>query len=366
MFIKYADLDQNPGILKGVQGKADETLLVFAAENGANTADRMVTALRATQSSFVGAVFPKVIHNFVARDDGFVIVPLKVARNPMVLSMVHSDQWTSAVGALAAQTNSPYMVILDGLSMSVSKFIDNLYSGLGGSHQYMGGGAGSLSFNRYPCVFDNRGVYNDHALLIELPGSADIGVGHGWRPIHEGLVANHTEGNVIFELNWRPAGEVYRELVEPHAKNQITVENFFSISKAFPFGIQRAHGDVVVRDPIQMTDKDALVCVGHVPVNSVLSLLTGNQSNLVEAAGVVAWAARNQKRQKPQNAFVFDCVSRSIFLGSEFLKELGMISKVLDRADCLGALTLGEIASDGHGVPEFLNKTLVIGGGYES
>jgi len=41
---------------------------------------------------------------------------------------------------------------------------------------------------------------------------------------------------------------------------------------------------MIVRDPIMVKENGALVCVGEVPVESYVDILTGDESSLVNAA----------------------------------------------------------------------------------
>ncbi|MEI7446985.1 MAG: FIST C-terminal domain-containing protein, partial [Burkholderiales bacterium] len=53
-----------------------------------------------------------------------------------------------------------------------------------------------------------------------------------------------------------------------------------------------------------------------------------------------------------------DCVSRVLFLGDAFDRELRSV--VRDDVPTIGALTLGEIANAGRSFLEFHNKTAVV------
>ncbi len=66
--------------------------------------------------------------------------------------------------------------------------------------------------------------------------------------------------------------------------------------------------------------------------------------------------------QNENSVILFDCISRSIFLGDNFVKELEEIEKQMKPSKNLfGALTLGEIVNNGNEYITFYNKTCVIG-----
>ena len=105
------------------------------------------------------------------------------------------------------------------------------------------------------------------------------------------------------------------------------------------------------------------MCVGEVPENTAIDLLKGNPGTLINAAHDAINACKPVSF-KVKNALIFDCISRYLFLGNSFEKELSSIcDEVYDinkNVDPIGVLTLGEISSH-QGYLNFLNKTIVIG-----
>ena len=108
-------------------------------------------------------------------------------------------------------------------------------------------------------------------------------------------------------------------------------------------------------------ENGALVCVGEVPVESYVDILTGDESSLVNAARK-ALTLSLEAYLGPANHKVFffiDCISRVLFLGKEFEKEIQAVYQ--EGIPLIGALTLGEIANSGKDYLEFYNKTAVVG-----
>ena len=62
---------------------------------------------------------------------------------------------------------------------------------------------------------------------------------------------------------------------------------------------------------------------------------------------------------------MIDCISRVLFLGDDFSKELEAVQNEIkisgEEFVFSGALTLGEISSYGENRLEFFNKTIVMG-----
>jgi hypothetical protein len=211
-------------------------------------------------------------------------------------------------------------------------------------------------------MFTREGISANGAVLVPLPESPRLGIRHGWQLLHSPLLASRTDDNVILELNWRPALEVYAELVNPG----LTTENFFDQAKSHPLGMFREGGEPLVRDPVGVREDGGLICLAQVPENASLAILQGSHSHLIGAAGEAADQALApfQPLAPPGGLFLFDCVSRSLFLGPDFPQELDAVAlQVLRRGfSCAvdGILTMGEIAAMDQGPLEFLNKTLVV------
>jgi hypothetical protein len=190
-----------------------------------------------------------------------------------------------------------------------------------------------------------------------MPSS--IGVAHGWRSISDAFKVTEAIGNRIITLDWRPAFDVYREVVEQHSGLSFASLPFFDIAKAYPFGIAKLDSEMVVRDPMQ-EQRGELICIGEVPKGAFVHILYGRPDTVIEAAGHALNLARLDFTPGNPGLMLFvDCISRVLFLGEEFNQEISAVA--CDELPMVGALTLGEIANNGHDYLEFYNKTSVIG-----
>ncbi len=328
------------------------------------TRRRARTRRCACPKPIVGGVFPQVLHGDRRLGSGLVVAGL---RRPARVETVRNLSTTepSAI-ADALEPTSPdgaagdtVLVFADGLSSGLAGLVDGLFDVHGLGVNYVGGGAGSLTLRPSPCVFTRDGLVADAAVVARLAVPAGLGVRHGWEPISDAFRVTGSSRNVIETLDWRPALEVYREVLDRHGGGPVDGSDFFEVSKAFPFGIERVGGELVVRDPIAR-DGARLVCVGEVPQGAFVRILHGRPPALVQAAA----AARGDAwRSLPVGAsvrcaLIVDRISRALFLGDGFGDELRAI--VRDGEPTIGALTLGEIANVGRSCLEFHNKTAVV------
>jgi hypothetical protein len=341
-----------------------ESILILACDANGYTPEGLNPILQSLSKPCFGGVFPQVLGGKVRLTQGAVLVGMNRRVETSVIQGL-SDPSTDFEGVLKdafAGSDADYstmFVFVDGLSTSIGGLIEVLFNQFGLEINYIGGGAGSISLRKQPCIFTNLGLLQDSAVLAltELPSS--IGVAHGWRSISDAFKVTEAIGNRIITLDWRPAFEVYREVVEQHSGLSFEVLPFLDIAKAYPFGIAKLDAEMVVRDPMQ-EQQGELVCIGEVPKGAFVHILYGRADTVIEAAGHALNLARLDFSQgKPGFMLFVDCISRVLFLGEEFNQEINAVAS--DELPMVGALTLGEIANNGHDYLEFYNKTSVIG-----
>jgi hypothetical protein len=149
--------------------------------------------------------------------------------------------------------------------------------------------------------------------------------------------------------------------VEKHSKKSFDQETFYDLSKFYPFVIGKLGAEGVVRDAVQRNADESLLCVGELPVNSLVNIVTGDADSMIHAAqraresALAGW----KPTASPGVTLIMDCISRSICLGDRFPHELEVL--VVPGNPQVGALTIGEVANNGQDYLEFYNKTAVVG-----
>lgn len=341
------------------------TILLLAGDDNAWTPGDVDEHLRNTTKPLLGGIFPRILHEQECLTRGTITIGLPCLAHITVIESLSGndrDFESDLDKAFSTQTiehAKTMFVFVDGFAAHISALIDSLYNQFGLDINYLGGGAGSLSLKAKPCVISNQGLTQDSAVLALTDLLSGIGVAHGWLPISDAFKVTEVEGNVIHSLDWRPAYQVYRETVEAHSGLRFQDDNFFSIAKAYPFGIAKLGAEMVVRDPL-MRKGDALVCVGEVARGSYVHILNGNEASLLVAASQARGLAESAMGSTPAHGRLFvDCISRVLFLEDRFHHELDAVSD--GQLPMVGALTIGEIANSGQDYLEFYNKTAVVG-----
>jgi len=341
-------------------------LLILASEADQWVPDKVDALLTSIDTPIFGGVFPYLVFEGKQLKHGTLVIGLNVA--PEVVLIEKLSQSEAAIEAQLEDNNEVIrkakhlITIVDGLTENIERLTEGLYAITGQNSTTLGCGAGSLDFVQRPCLFTNKGMIGDAALVAAILTPFRLGLSHGWEVLEGPYLVTKSTGNVLETLNYSPAFDVYQEHVEKSSGLKFSEHDFFEIAKTYPLGIESLDGDILVRDPIVLEDK-SLVCVGEVPENSMVYLLKGTADNLVSAAGGAAKIAYDASGATDDGVSVllFDCISRALFLGDDFDQELKAIDKNLaGHGETFGALTLGEIGNSVNGPIEWLNKSTVI------
>jgi hypothetical protein len=320
----------------------------------------------------VGAVFPALVESGEFRTQGVWL--LRFDSMPFV--SLHDNLPHDAAGAaqvaeqignqIRAQIKDDQQVTLfllfDALVPNISTLLDELYLQLANRVHYVGANAGSETFQPMPCLFDNTRIIQNGVLLMLLQPHLGAMLAHGYGAPPRMISATSTEGNRIRQIDWRPAFEVYQELVRAQFGVEVTRENFYQHGVHFPFGIIRANHEVLVRIPVALEEDGSLFCVGEVPANAVLTLLEAPKVDSQHTLQtLVQGLTQLHGDLQDSEVLLFYCAGRRLHLGLEAAtSELQQFGQLTKATPISGALSLGEIGSSLQwGYPLFHNATLV-------
>ncbi|HAE39679.1 MAG TPA: histidine kinase [Candidatus Riflebacteria bacterium] len=344
-------------------------IMILACEANDWQFDEVEHWLKSSATPIFGGVFPQIVSGVKNYEKGTILVAFKEKLEIFTVKGLgdttinfedqltpYADQWQPP----EKEGSETFIVFVDGLSKRIADLVETMFYCFGLSRNYIGGGAGSLSFKQKPCLFCQQGFLQDAAVVARLDATCGTGVAHGWQTISDSMKVTGSEGNKLKTLEWQPAFQVYQQLIKDFSGKIFTDDNFFEIAKSFPFGITRLDTEVVVRDPLMKGPSDSLICVGEIPAGSFVRLLNGRPETLIEAATKARQLAESNVADLPEsaNAFIIDCISRVLFLEDRIAEEL---SAAAGSHRMFGAMTLGEIANNGRDYLEFFNKTTVIG-----
>lgn len=315
-----------------------------------------------------GALFPQLIHDGALWSRGAVLLRATAAPPPLLLENVHTAAAVERVrdevcnyveGKLGAAEDAALFSVFDALVPNIATHLDSWYLALADRVRYFGVNAGNERFVSEPCLFDGERFVANGLLLQLLPGHPGACLEHGYAMPAQAITATSASGNSIVQIDWRPALDVYRDIMREQYGVAIDRENFYTHAVHFPFGILRADGEVLVRIPVALGDKGEIICVGEIQPNSLLTLLDARAGS-GKAAAALAHDLAQMGVAAGGDLALFYCAGRRLHIGAGLGDELSAVKLETVSAQVAGALSLGEIGgarSDGY--PLFHNATLV-------
>jgi hypothetical protein len=345
-----------------------KSILILACDSNGFTPAIADNLLKASSKPVFGGIFPELLTESEKLSKGTIIAGLPTRINTLLLRNISDpnvdvDELFAKEFQGSLPVDGTIFLFVDGMSKTIAPLLDSAFSHLGLRSNYIGGGAGSATFRPIPCIITSEGILQDAALFVFSDLVSGVGVAHGWHPVSKTLKVTEASYNSVISLDWKPAIDVYKEIVGEVISSDPGSVEFAKISNSFPIGIVKMADELLVRDPVRC-DGNSLICLGEMPLNSFIYILKGDVDSLLAGtlkSRQLADRIFNLKpniKKSPPIVFFIDCITRAGFLGDRFNEELSIAAK---GNKLIGALSLGEISNSGSDYLEFYNKTCVVG-----
>jgi hypothetical protein len=343
-------------------------LLALVCEQEHGAVAMLQQGARTRDIPLVGAVVPGVIAGGRLQRHGALLLTLSPATQWEILPLPRTGATTNemALQALADFTDrhaaaaggDTLLLLIDAMTPDIASLLNRLYLDIGDQVSYAGSSVGSETFQSVPCLFDHEVFVQDAVLALLLHAHPGATMAHHYRGSDDLRVATATVGNRIRTIDGRPAFEVYRELMASEYGIPLEQDNFYRYAVHFPFALNRAQGEPLVRIPVATADDGSVFCSGEVPENALLSIVRAVEAGDLATAHEVGGHVRSLGST---GVLGFYCAGRLMHLGEEAaIAELQALAGILAPAPLFGALSLGEIGCVGQQrYPAFHNATLV-------
>ncbi len=281
------------------------------------------------------------------------------------------------------------LVFAPGLFVDGEAVVAAVRKGAGIGMQLAGALTGDdLTMDR-PAVLDEDQLVADRIVLVGLCTKTRVGIAarHGWRVLGPQRTVTRAEGQLLFEIDGRPALDVWLEDAA-HARLSTPTdprELLLHLANHFPLGLldepsgtvrgrpttphpqdgpaREAPDDVgrelVARTPFALRDGGAVQLSGSVPENTRVRVLCASRNDLLRASRDAARTATLRAGGKLAGALVLACSGRLAILGDAFAEEPAQISEALGSSFG-GACVFGEIARNVRDLDAFFNVTVVV------
>jgi hypothetical protein len=265
---------------------------------------------------------------------------------------------------LDAPEHRVLLLLADGLAGDQQEIVRGAYSVAGAGVPLVGGCAGDDLRMEETFQLHGDRVLRDAVLgaAIGSEGPIGIGVRHGWRRVGEPMLVTASSGNRVFELNDRPALDVYLERLDPPGPAWSNEAAFTDFALTHPLGLDREQGEDHVRfvGEADFTER-SLGCIAAVPAGGLVWLMEGDEASVLDATDAACdEAVDGLGSSPPLGMLAFDCIARRGVLGDEGVKsEVDRVAERAAGAPVAGFYTYGEIART-RGLTGFHNQTLVV------
>jgi hypothetical protein len=258
-------------------------------------------------------------------------------------------------------SHSLSVTLVDGLAGTGEQLIDAMRSQLGALHDIVGGAAGDEGRFKGTSVGTGEARSDAAAALHIWSSSAwSVGVDHGLAPATKTLRVTRAKDNVVFELDGRPAFDVYRDFAKERGV-ELTPGNAGSFLINHELGVFVFDKMRKARAPLSVGADGSLSCAATIPQGASVAILDGERGALTAAAQSAAAEARERLGgREPAGVLLFDCICRGTILAEDFKKEIEAIRTVFPKVPIAGFLTYGEIARYSGRLDGWHNTTAVV------
>ncbi len=266
-----------------------------------------------------------------------------------------------SLGAGASVEDLVHVLVLsDGLSVNGSDLARGLMRNLPAGVAVTGGLAGDGARFSETLVLKSGIPQKGAIAAVGLYGKRlKIGFGSlgGWDPFGPERLVTRATGNVLFELDGRPALGLYKEYLGEHAKG------LPATGLLFPLSVRTSpEATPLVRTILAVDEaQQSMTFAGDVPEGAYARLTKANVERLVDGAEGAARASRADE-VAPELALLISCVGRKLVLKQRVEEEVEGVRNILgEKAALTGFYSYGEIAPFSRGErSELHNQTMTI------
>ncbi|MEA3274681.1 MAG: FIST N-terminal domain-containing protein [Pseudomonadota bacterium] len=301
-------------------------------------------------------------HSLVVAVVKFDQTEIRTATAPMLGASNSQNAGESLAEALPAPDLRGVFVLSDGLQVNGSDLVKGMNSVLPKHVVMTGGLAGDGDrFSRTWIIKDGRpqsgivsavGFYGQH-----------IRIGHGskggWDIFGPERVITRAKGNVLYELDGKPALDLYKAYLGEMA------EGLPATGLRFPLALRETKDDEkqLVRTILAVDEKTkSMTFAGDVPTGYLAQLMRANFDHLVDGAEEAALMTRNRGGNGAETlAIAVSCVRRRMVLGERTEDEVEATMEILPNGTRqIGFYSYGELSPYASGTCDLHNQTMTL------
>lgn len=257
------------------------------------------------------------------------------------------------------------LMLAPGILVNGSALVQGVASKLKDGVMLVGSMAGDGIHYFRTCTLDGEHWSDRQVVAVGFYGERfrlSAGSCGGWSPFGPVRRVTLAKDNLLYELDGKPALEVYRRYLADYS------DNLPYFGQMYPFFIQKAamEGKGAIRAITGVNEQDgSLIMAGDVPQGVYVRLTHAETSNLLESAATAA-AHLAERQTGTENekklAFLFSNVGRKLVMGGRADEDVEVVARCLGEGVMLiGFYGYGEIGPGEDGVGSCLyNQTMTV------
>lgn len=346
-------------------------LIVFGGAAYLNdTAPIVELKKRYPKAHLIGCSTAGEISNELIHDDSLTVALLKfektnvkTARANVATQDESYDAGKKIAATLDSDDLSAIFVLSDGLNVNGSELVKGLHKHIGEHVIVTGGLAGDADrFANTWTLYRDESPASEQVVAVGLYGnSLKVGFGSqgGWDIFGPERIITRSEGNVLYEIDDKPALALYKEYLGERA-SELPASGLL-----FPLGIREnsESANQLVRTILSVDEEEqSMTFAGDIPMGWRGQLMRANYDRLIDGAhGAACMASHSETDEYPTLAIAISCVGRRLVLGQRSEEEVEACLDVFpEKTKQIGFYSYGEISPLACAFADLHNQTMTL------
>lgn len=369
---QFTELDQQ---LKSLVEFNPNVVIVHAGKKWFEQYDMKKISQHLPKATVIGCSTAGEISHTGTHDNSLVLMAAQFKNPVMATRIVNFDNMSDSFAAgkkLADQFEvkrlSSMFLLGKGLAINGSKLVEGIQSVTGSKIVLAGGLAGDGADFKNTFVLLNDKIYNDAVVALGVyDHSFEISTGSqgGWKPFGPLRKVTKAKENVLFEIDGKPALQIYKEYLGAEAAK------LPGSGLLFPLEIldNETQKSGTIRTILAIDDAlGTITFAGEIGEGKLCRLMHTKNEGLIAGAEVAAKLCKGGAKLSDDSfAVLVSCVGRKLVMNDEIDDEVDAVKNVLGlNKNMIGFYSYGEISPDPiTKVSELCNQTMTITYFYE-
>ncbi len=197
-------------------------------------------------------------------------------------------------------------------------------------------------FQKTLCSYNERPKEGDVVAIGFYGDSLEISSASygGWSTFGPERSVTKSKGNILFELDGKPALNLYKEYLGEKSKE------LPKSALLYPLNVCVDDQQPIVRTILNINEtQNTMVLAGDIPEGSTVQLMMSTVDDIAEGASIAAKMAMENRVHKPELAILISCVGRKLVMGQRTEEEIEEVVSIIGEDTVVtGFYSYGEMA----------------------